>query len=335
MDERNAIIFEISNQFMENPHTMATKQEIQAKIDSLEFAKTLLEKELVPLREQLAAIEKKIQTLIDGEIAPLKDELAAAEQKIEREWADNPYANDRQTKHSAEFFRSCGYVITECQTYSPSDVTYALAKQLWSCYEIALPLLKQLYKANYMFSYPTDKHTSEERNSLMNLCQTMARHQWLTFVPAKTSLDITPTIPKQHRQFLNGGWAEAVNRYLIYKTLASYSKEHDLKYKVLWNVCLKKIGSERQNSHDMELDIVVDLKDRFYVFETKSGEVLCLAKWIDRARIFNRDKSRFITCCMDDKVNPKLFAPYRLFALQKLESQLTEMLSKDFCAVSE
>ena len=310
---------------------MATREELQAKIDSLEFAKTLLEKELSPLREQLATIEKKIQNLIDGELVPLREELVATEQRIEREWSENQYVKNRLTRHAAEYFHDCGYVITECQTSSPDDdVTYALAKQLWSCYEVALPLLKLLYKSKDPFSFQTDALTADERNSLMNLCQTMVRHKWLSFKATKTSLDIIPSIPSKHKTFLHGGWAEAVNRYLIYKTLASYSSEHDLKYKVFWNVCLKKIGSESLNSHDMELDIVVDLKDRFYVFETKSGVALCIAKWIDRAKIFNRDKSRFITCCMDDKVDPKLFAPYRLFALPKLESQLTELLSKDF-----
>lgn len=309
---------------------MATKQEIQAKIDSLEFAKSLLEKELLPLREQLAAIELKIQNLIDGEIVPLKTALVEEEQRLEKAWSENAFANNRQTRNAAEFFRGCGYLITECQTSAPSDVTYKLAKQLWSCYKIALPLMKRLYKEESPFLYSLDGLGNEEKNSLANLCRTMAANSWLSFERGKAGLDIKPSVPRQHRNFLNGGWAEAVNRYLIYRTLHSYSEEHSLKYKVLWNVCLKEIGSERLNSHDVELDIVVDLKDRFYVFETKSGEVLCLAKWIERAKIFNRDKSRFITCCMDDKVNPKLFAPYRLFALPKLEAQLKELLAKDF-----
>lgn len=202
---------------------MATKQEIQAKIDSLEFAKSLLEKELLPLREQLAAIELKIQNLIDGEIVPLKTALVEEEQRLEKAWSENAFANNRQTRNAAEFFRGCGYLITECQTSAPSDVTYKLAKQLWSCYKIALPLMKRLYKEKSPFLYSLDGLGNEEKNSLANLCRTMAANSWLSFERGKAGLDIKPSVPRQHRNFLNGGWAEAVNRYLIYRTLHSYS----------------------------------------------------------------------------------------------------------------
>jgi len=41
-------------------------------------------------------------------------------------------------------------------------------------------------------------------------------------------------------------------------------------------------------------------------------------------------KNRFITCTADDKLNPLIFKPFRLFALQTLEEQFAGVLQEDF-----
>ena len=301
---------------------MPKSKENQTQSDTAQLLRNILAEELAPIRQELEEIRRKLG--IVSETTP-----AEAPPKYETP-PDDHFASARQTKHAAEFFRERGYFITDCQTAAPADVTYKLAKRLWGHVDIARPLLKRLYEEQETFSYPVSGLTPDEKNRLAGLCRIMAAESWLTFLTTKESFEITPQIPKQYRNFLNGGWAEAVNRYLIYKTLTEYSRHHDLNYRVLWNVCLKKIGSVQQNSCDMELDIVVDLKDRIYVFETKSGRVLGVNKWIDRARMFSGPRSRFITCCTDDTIDPKLFAPYKLFALPKLENQLSDLLRRDF-----
>lgn len=82
----------------------------------------------------------------------------------------------------------------------------------------------------------------------------------------------------------------------------------------------------------MELDIVVDLKDRFYIFETKSGTNLNILTWADRVRIFetkDSPKCHFITCCLDSSINARIFKPCRLFLLQTLEKQFKQLLEQD------
>ena len=79
----------------------------------------------------------------------------------------------------------------------------------------------------------------------------------------------------------------------------------------------------------MQLDLAVQINDIFYIFETKSG-ALGIQKWVERAQIFNQNGNRFLTCCMDSSVNPKLFQPYRLLALELLEKQLVALLDYDF-----
>lgn len=152
----------------------------------------------------------------------------------------------------------------------------------------------------------------------------------LAYTNNENILSISPSIPKEYRNFFSGGWLEAVNRYLIRRTLDAYSNERNISHKIFWNVCLKKKGATNNNSNDVELDIVVEINDRIYIFETKAGQTLCIDKWIDRARLFTCPNCHFITCCMDETINPNNFKPYKLFVLQTLEQQFTELLKKDF-----
>ena len=157
----------------------------------------------------------------------------------------------------------------------------------------------------------------------------MQKNGWISFPKSKSEILVTPSVPKRDKSFLNGGWAEEANRYLVNKVLTEYAGSHKLKYKVFWDVRLKLIDSDRSNSHDMQLDLAVQLNEKFYIFETKSG-ALGIQKWVERAQIFNQNGNRFLTCCTDSSVNPKLFQPYCLLSLDLLEKQLIELLDYDF-----
>ena len=79
----------------------------------------------------------------------------------------------------------------------------------------------------------------------------------------------------------------------------------------------------------MQLDIIAQLKDRFYIFETKTG-ILGIDKWVARAKMFTVDqKGRFITCCADETIPPYLFEPYQLVPLGQLKEKMTRMLAED------
>jgi hypothetical protein len=82
----------------------------------------------------------------------------------------------------------------------------------------------------------------------------------------------------------------------------------------------------------MQLDLIARVNDRFYVFETKTG-VLGIDKWVDRAKLFSRDqKSRFITCCIDEKIPTQWFRPFCLVPLGRLEVEMSKWLAVD-CGV--
>ena len=78
------------------------------------------------------------------------------------------------------------------------------------------------------------------------------------------------------------------------------------------------------------IHLVVQIKDRFYVFEVKTGVVLYIDKWVDRTRLFNGENSEYITCTSNEQLEPRTFLPYVLFALPTLEQQFLELLHKDF-----
>ena len=105
---------------------------------------------------------------------------------------------------------------------------------------------------------------------MLNICANFTKLGWLKFEQKKDEIVVSSSIPPQYKTFLNGGWAEEVNRYLIVKTLNDFTKAHPMKYKLFWDVKLKHIDSTGDNKNDMQLDFIVEVKDRFYIFETKS-----------------------------------------------------------------
>ena len=286
------------------------------------------------LLNRIEALEKS-RKLIDDKIAKAKASLEQLDAEQQAAWEENPYVKDRTTRRLAEYCRSLGYFIVGCQkTTEPASAFYAIAKTILKRREDAVPFMKELFRhGKKEFSYPIAGLPADRKTDLLNICTEMQKNGWISFPNTKNKSEIlvTSSFPKAARNFLNGGWAEEANRYLVNKVLTEYAGSHKLKYKVFWDVRLRQIDSDRSNENDldMQLDLAVQLNDIFYIFETKTG-VLGIQKWVERAQIFSQNRNRFLTCCTDSSVNPKLFQPYRLLALDHLEEQLIELLDRDF-----
>ena len=281
------------------------------------------------LLKRIEALELS-RKFFDDEIAQAKASLEQIEAKQQAAWEENPYVKDRTTKRFAEYFRTLGYYIVSLLTKAPdTDNSYAIAKQIWNGRSIMLPFLKYLHQSGSKeFEYPIAELSGTDKTDLLNLCKRMQDSGWIEFSKVKDVLHVQ-AFPRRLKNFPNGGWTEEANRYLIKKVLSDYSANHKIKYRVFWDVKLKLLDSEKDNLNDMQLDIIAQINDRFYVFETKSG-VLGIQKWVERAEIFNQNGNRFLTCCIDPSVNPKLFQPYSLLSLEHLEKQLIELLDCDF-----
>ena len=310
---------------------MSHRQDFLKRIEALEISRKLIDDEI----KRIKALETSRQ-FFDDKIALTKLSLEQLEAEQEAIWKENQYVKDPATRPLAEYCRSLGYSIVGCQIQEPESEFYPIAKKIWKFREDAVPFLKELYKRHGDkdgFSYSIAELPPDRKTDFLNICTKMKKNGWISYTQnkSKTELLVTSFIPKKDKSFLNGGWAEEANRYLVNKVLTDYSSKHKIKfkYRVFWDVELKLLESEDNNRNDMQLDIVAQINDRFYVFETKSG-VLGIDKWVERAEIFNKDGNRFITCCMDSSINPKLFQPYRLLSLERLEEQLVELLDQDF-----
>ncbi len=280
---------------------MRALDEIKTDIAHIEFARSVLEERLTALKAE-------------------RDQHRADE-----------HATAKVTKRIAEFFRAHGLYIVGLHSGERSKDHYALAKQMWRSRAVLLPFVKKLSQNKEpSFVYETPSLSVTDKTDLKNLCDMLAKHGWISFTLVPEGFEVAPSLRGVQKQFLSGAWAEEINLYLIDKTLKTFTQSRRQGYKLFWDLKLKRIDSDKDNGHDMQLDLVAEVGDRFYVFETKSGFTLSIAKWVDRTRLFDDDKNRFITCTADEKLNPLIFSPFRLFALQTLEEQFTGMLQEDF-----
>lgn len=280
---------------------MRVIEEIQKEIAHIEFARSLLEERLTALKAESDQHRE--------------DEHAAA----------------TITKQLAAFFKAHGLYIVSVQTGERTENHYDLAKQIWRSRKVLIPFVKCL--SNNMtksFSYDMAKVTKVQKNDIRNFCHVLASKKWLTFTQGDKSFEISPSMQGEQRDFVRGIWAEEVTLYLIVKALNDFTKKRRLKHKLFWNLRLKQIDPVTAKPVDMQLDLVAQVGDRFYVFETKAGEILSIHKWVDRARLFDDGKNRFFTCTADENLNRMMFKPFRLLTLAKLEQQLTSSLQRDF-----
>lgn len=261
----------------------------------------------------------------------LLDERRAAVKQERDLLRDDSFAMATETKRLAAFFKAHGLYIVDLQSGGRSKDHYALAKQMWRSRAVLLPFVKKLSQNKEpSFVYETPSLSVTDKTDLKNLCDMLAKHGWISFKLVPDGFEVAPSLRGVQKQFLSGAWAEEINLYLIDKTLKTFTQSRRQGYKLFWDLKLKRIDSDNDNGHDMQLDLVAEVGDCFYVFETKSGFTLSIAKWVDRTRLFDDDKIRFITCTADEKLNPLIFSPFRLFALPTLEEQFLEMLQADF-----
>lgn len=274
------------------------------------------------IQKEIAHIEFT-RSLLDARLTALKDERD--------QHREDEHAKATITKRLAEFFKAHGLYIVDVNHGERTESHYDLAKQIWRSHKVLIPFVKCL--SNNMtksFSYDTSKVTLAQKNDIRNFCHVLANKNWLSFTQSDKSFEIVPLLQGEQRYFIQGIWAEEVTLYLIVKALNDFTKKRRLKHKLFWDLKLKQIDPITAKPVDMQLDLVAQVGDRFYVFETKAGAILSIHKWVDRARLFDDGKNRFFTCTADENLNRKMFEPFRLLTLAKLEQQLTSSLQRDF-----
>lgn len=239
------------------------------------------------------------------------------------------FFKERKTKKLASFVAELGYRVLDFTSKEHSLQTKPAALLLYRIKEYAVPIFKKFVtKTCKKQIIPLDDLEPKVKTTFLQLCDAFERLKWIATERGKHEITICRLNDKEAAQFWFGGWAEVVNRSLVESTLQDFAKKHKCKFDIFFDVKLAKIESEKATP-DMQLDIIAQLKDRFYIFETKTG-ILGIDKWVARAKMFTVDqKSRYITCCADETIPPYLFEPYTLLPLSQLKEQMTRMLKED------
>ena len=255
------------------------------------------------------------------------------EQTFEISQEAETYRSSRSTKKLFSFFEGKGYHIislTEKQQI-PRDRSQ-LASLLTKKRKVLFPFIRSLLNRKDE-SFSANEFSLEDLSYLLNTCKNFSNRKWISYeydkkekiVKFKRLADFKGEV----KHFLSGIFGEYGTAKLIEQTLQDFAKEKNgFKYKIFHDIKLKKPGSA--HPIDMQLDLVIQLPEGFYIFETKMGEVLAIDKWVDRTRLFASEKNQFITCCADENLNPKIFQPFRLFNLEQLKTQLTDLLQQDY-----
>lgn len=263
-------------------------------------------------------------------------EKVQQEKKLEAERDDffnNKFATDRLTKKLAAFFKQRELVIVKYENGSRSDDFYDVAKHIWKSKDLLIPFIKNIPNCvsnkSRKFEYDANSLDKDDGDILWNFCKYIQdTKEWFTFERVDGIYTVQLSKSNHYVNFFTGLWAEEVSIYLIIKALNKFTANGNVKYKLFWNVCLRIFDSKKP--WDMELDLVVQVKDNYYIFELNTGTVLQIDKWVDRTRLFRSDKSQFITCTANESLEPRIFQPYILFTLTALEEQFLEVLAKDF-----
>ena len=261
-----------------------------------------------------------LQKQIDERVALQRQEMLLADS----------FYRERKTRRLAAYFSDLGFRIVSCVGKEQVLVETRAANLLFKIKEIAMPVFKKLVaKSSKEILVELDGFDGVAKSSLLQLCDAFEKLNWIKTERTKHALRIVRLNDTVATCFWHGSWAEYVNRSLVVKTLQAFANSRKFRFDVFYDIKLARWESTGKPV-DMQLDLVAQLADRFYVFDTKTG-VLCIDKWVDRARMFGADqRSRFITCCADEDIPPRLFEPYILIPLGQLETRLMDVLNEDY-----
>ena len=261
-----------------------------------------------------------LQKQIDERVALQRQEMLLADS----------FYRERKTRRLAAYFSDLGFRIVSCVGKEQVLVETRAANLLFKIKEIAMPVFKKLVaKSSKEILVELDGFDGVAKSSLLQLCDAFEKLNWIKTERTKHALRSVRLNDTVATCFWHGSWAEYVNRSLVVKTLQTFANTRKFRFDVFYDIELAK-WETTGNPVDMQLDLVAQLADRFYVFDTKTG-VLCIDKWVDRARMFGADqRSRFITCCADEDIPPRLFEPYILIPLGQLETRLMDVLNEDY-----
>ena len=300
-------------------------QQLNGKVDK----QTILAK-----LAELCGLVASMETSVPVATQPATPTTAAAPEVVLSEESQK-LKKAKSTKSLFDFFEEKGFHILSLKKRQELPANYSkLADLLVKNHKLFYNFIGCLLNKNNN-AYSLESDDKESISRIVNFCNILKQREWIDYKYEKQEKKITfsrlNSFKGEIKQFLSGVYGEFGAGKIIEQALKEYAAANSgMKYQLFYDVKLKRPDSP--NPNDMQLDLVVELPEGYYIFETKMGVTLAIDKWVDRTRLFASDKNRFITCCADETLNAKIFNPYILFNVSKLKEQITDLLKRDYPA---
>lgn len=129
--------------------------------------------------------------------------------------------------------------------------------------------------------------------------------------------------------FFRSKWAEASFRRLAKSVVRHYLHQTNqaIPYLLRHNVRVAKVDDEKRVL--AEIDLLLEIGDRVYVFEVKSGPWIRILQWARKEFLFSGPLSRIITCTTCPGIPAEIFEPQILLSLDSFKSSILKLLEMD------
>lgn len=236
------------------------------------------------------------------------------------------------TKAFADFVGERGFEIAnESEIHQEPDEDYKLAPQIFRNKRVLLPFLTKLAvevnakKRTFEFHVPNAEDRGHLRNFLLELVKVGYASEW-----ACKKSDFSIRLPEDEHllRFFRSMWAEQCFRYAISTVVSDFCNDNGLSQKMYQNVKLARKG---ESDLFTELDLVVQIENRFYLFEVKSGPKVNIMQWARREAAFVTDggPARQIVCTIHDNIPANIFEPQILMTIGGIQSRLKRLLKSE------
>ncbi len=244
--------------------------------------------------------------------------------------------DNRLIKSFAEFLSQKGFEIVNRDDISqqpPSEYKYA--KQIFTNKVVLLPFLLKaaltIKDTDSSFTFCPGR--PEDYGKLQTFLDSLKDGGYiLDWTRNADGHEVRLSQDAGKAKFFRSEWAEMCFRYIIMKVVQQFCQEMSpaLSCKVFQNVKIRKVSGG--NELFTELDIVVQVENRFYIFEIKSGPRIRIMQWAKREEAFvdKQGCARQIVCTVHDNIPANIFEPQILMTIGGIENRLLKLLRNDF-----
>ena len=241
-----------------------------------------------------------------------------------------------------EYLKNKGLaVVGEAQANECADVSQELLERIYRERKVLVPWLARAalfirshakdIKSEWLHTDVADKEAETLARFLGKLkAEGLVSRYDSARVEDKRRFVVAFPSEKNSLQFFRSRWAEVCFRILTKDAVRSYLKQtkQELQYRLRHNVKICRLNDDAKQVLT-ELDLVLEIADRFYVIEVKSGPWIRILQWAKREMLFQDSKARVITCTTYPGISPEIFKPQILLTLDSFNLDFLRILEED------